>query len=141
MQQIEKSFQKYSGIYDVSAFYESRNCEIYNKGFQEGMRGLPITGQKNVKFGIWGITSQSLELKNFILDACEGWEFHVIVDKTATGTFEGLEITRPEQIEDLDREIVYFVVPESAHDAARQLLGRIERKYILIKGWQMEYQS
>lgn len=139
MQQIEKAYQEYSGIYDVSGFYESRNREIYNKGFREGMRRLPIAGQANVKFGIWGITSQSLELKNFILDACEGWELQVIVDKTATGTFEGLEITRPEQIEELDRDIVYFVVPESAHGSASQLLGRIGRKYVLIKEWQMEY--
>jgi len=139
--QIKKTYQEYSEIYDVSTFYESRSREPYNRGFFEGMKELAIAGQSKVKFGIWGITSQSLELKNFILDTCNGWEFKVIVDKTATGMFEGLEITRPEQIEELDKDIVYFVVPESAHKAAGRLLDRLGRKYILIKEWQMEYYS
>lgn len=139
--QIEKAYKEYAEIYDVSLFYESRNREIYNKGFRDGIKKLPIANRKNVKFGIWGITSQSLELKNFILDTHSDWKFQVVVDKTATGTFEGLKVVRPEQIEELDEEIVYFVVPESAHKAAKQLLGQFGREYVLIKEWGMEYYS
>lgn len=138
IRQIKKAYRDCAGVYDVSAYYESRTREVYNKGFRDGIRGLPVREKKGVKFGIWGITSQSLELKNCILDTCKGWEFHVIVDKTATGSFEGLEVTRPEQIEEQDKDIIYFVVPESAHRAASELLDGLGRSYVLMKEWQME---
>lgn len=137
--QIEKAYKEYAEICDISTYYETRNREIYNRGFRTGIQELPIRNDANIKFGVWGITSQSLELKNFILDTCRDWEFEVIIDKTATGTFEGLEVKRPEQIKDLDENIVYFVVPESAHKAAGELLDELGRKYVLIKEWQMEY--
>lgn len=135
---IEEVYTKYKKIYDISTFYEKRKKNIYNLSLIEEFKKLPIY-KKNVKIALWGIINQTLILKNAIQDHCKEWLLDIVIDKATSGKFEGIEIKSPEEIKLLDTDIIYFVIPQSAHKEAKVLLRNLNLRFILLNNWHFDY--
>lgn len=133
IKQIKDTYEKNKEMYLVSEFYECRNKEIYNKSFIEEILKIKNIKGEFVKYAIWGITSQSLQLINVIREICPNWIYSFAVDKKVTGIFEGKEIITSNKILETDSDIIYFVVPESAQQDASELLISLGRCFVLIK--------
>ncbi|MBE5963204.1 MAG: polysaccharide pyruvyl transferase family protein [Lachnospiraceae bacterium] len=139
IKQIERAYEQYAGIYDISTYYEKRKRHMYNKGLIQAVHNLPISGDKKVRYGVWGLTTLAQTLKNVIEDCYHDWKFEVAIDKTSDGLFEGVEVLKPSDIEALDEEIIYFIIPASAHQPAKELLGTLGRRFVLVNGTRMEW--
>lgn len=131
--QIQKTYMENIDIYSVSEFYEYRKKEIYNKSFLNDINRIKKLKGDTVNYAIWGITSQSLQLINLIKEICPKWNFIASIDRKITGTFEGKRVIKSEQISELDTDILFFVIPEAAHDPAGNLLSQLGKSYILVK--------
>lgn len=136
--QIKQTYEKNKIIYSVSEFYEYRNREKYNKSFVEGIEKIKSLKGENVKYAIWGINSQSLQLINLIKDICPEWIYNIAIDKKVTGTFEGRKVITSDKILELDSGIIYFIVPEAAQQEASKLLKSLGKGFVLVKENEME---
>lgn len=139
MQQIKDSYDKYVGIYNISSFYELRADIIYNSELKNAIKKLPFSDAKNIHYGIWGLTTLAETLKNIIEDNCNSWKFVNAVDKICNGTFEGCKVIMPSEIQSQNEEIIYFIIPESAHKEATEILTSIKRSFVLVSKRNMEY--
>lgn len=137
IQQIQKAYTENADIYSISEFYECRKKEPYNKTFFEDINKIKNIKGDNVDYIIWGITSQSLQLINVIRELCPKWNFIASIDRKITGTFEGKKVIKSEEIPKLSQNIIFFIIPESAHTVASNLLSKLEKNYVLVKENQM----
>lgn len=136
--QIKNVYETNKDIYYVSSYYENRKRCKYNSGLIDALSKLPFSNKIGIKYAIWGLVTLAQTLKNVIIDEKE-WELVTYVDKTVDGKFEGIPIVKPEQIEQLDQDIIYFVIPESAHHDASKLLTSLSRKFVIVNKTNMEY--
>ncbi|MGN1275963.1 MAG: polysaccharide pyruvyl transferase family protein [Floccifex sp.] len=138
IEQINNPYTITSNIIQIDNFYRKRNREIYNKDLSDMIASLPFSSNKNIKFGIWGINSKSLRLKNYLADYRKDWKFEIVIDKSVTGFFEGIPISKIEDLNHSDKEIIIFVIPEGAQHIADQVLGEQGYSYVLVKDTKME---
>lgn len=133
IQQIQKTYLENIDMCSVSEFYEHRKKEIYNKSFFNDINKIKKIKGETINYAIWGITSQSLQLINLIKDICPKWNFVAAIDRKVTGLFEGKKVIKSEQISELGTDILFFVIPEAAHDFASNLLSQLGKSYVLAK--------
>jgi len=55
-----------------------------------------------------------------------------LIDQNSEGLFEGIKVQKADCIDDLDKDIVFFIVPEAAHEFASNYLKERNRKYIIV---------
>lgn len=137
--QIRKAYQEYSDMYSVSSFYENRDKITYCETLLNELSNLPIAKNKAIKYGIWGLTTMAELLINTIADNYPNWVLNVVVDKTADGNFLNKTIIMPTDIENTDTDIIYFIIPVSAHKPAKEQLDKLGRSYVLLNGIYMTY--
>ncbi len=138
--QIMTRYQQKKDIYSISSFYEDRKRIDYNKRLVEELRKLSICHNDRVKYGLWGLTTQAQTLKNVIEDSFREWKLTAVIDKEVNGYFEGIEVARPSEIEHQDKDTIYFICPESAHEEAKNILDNLGQKYVLLSGNSMKYE-
>ncbi|MGF7143656.1 hypothetical protein HNQ56_002083 [Anaerotaenia torta] len=139
LRQIRNKYQQVIDTRFIDGFYGKRRRNIYNKGYLDEIRNLPLYKEKKVKYAVWGVIAQAQALIHAIDDGYPNWELRAVIDKSANGAFEGIEIQHPSSIVQLDSDIVYFVLPEVAHDDAKALLTMLGRKYVLVSKYRMKY--
>ena len=139
MNEIQKRYKEYDDIYSLSSYFEARNKQEYNKKIREELYKLPFSKKEGVKYAIWGLIYKIITLKNVIEDTFKSWEFKAMVDKYSNGFFEKKLIERSSAIENHDPEIVYFVLPDVAHEEAKEVLNRLGRNFVLVHNNDMEY--
>lgn len=137
--QIKKRYEEYNEIYSLSSYYESRNKQEYNKKIREELNKLPFSKKEGVKYAIWGLISKSITFKNVIEDNFKSWEFKDIIDKNSNGYFEKKLVEKSFAIETQDPEIIYFVLPDVAHEEAKKVLTSLGRRFVLVNDNNLEY--
>ncbi len=136
---INSTYEEYQGMYDISSFYEDRTKKRYNKKLVDELHRLPFSGQKEIKYAVWGLTTMALILRNVIEDHFKGWSLAAAIDKASDGAFEGVTIEKLSDIEKQDQDIIYFIIPKSAHKEAYELLTKLKRKFVLVEGCNFVY--
>jgi len=136
--QIENAYKMNKDIYHVSSYYENRNRYKYNAGLIDALNKLPFSNKTGIKYAIWGLVTLAQTIKNVITDEKE-WELVIFIDNAVDGKFEGVDIAKSENIKQLDKDIIYFVIPESAHNNASKLLTRLGRKFVLVNKTNMKF--
>ncbi len=126
-------------IHWLNHYNTNRHRHIYNKGYLDELAKLPIAGKGVIKYAVWGLIAQTQALINAIEDNFVDWKLEAIIDKAANGCFEGRRVLRPSEIEKLDPDIIYFILPEVAHEDARILLTRLGRRFVLVSRYRMNY--
>ncbi|MDD7402618.1 MAG: polysaccharide pyruvyl transferase family protein [Butyribacter sp.] len=141
IRQIRKTYDEYKEICEVREFYESRTKAFYNQSFVNDILQLKEQKDGRVRYALWGVTSQSLQLIHVIQDYCPDWEYVGMIDRKVTGEFEGKPVVTSDEIANMDDDIIYFIVPEAAQKAAAELLSGQKRQYVLAKenGLDMTY--
>lgn len=139
IRQIREKYQQMIDIKFLNTFYGERKKNTYNKGYLDEINNIPYGSADNVRYAIWGLIAQSQALINAIDDNCPGWRLEAIIDKAANGDFEGIKVQKPSIIEKLSRDIIYFVLPEVAHEDAKALLTKLGIRFVLVSKYRMEY--
>lgn len=132
IKQIKKKYTEYKDIYSVSDFYEHRTKYCYNESFKTAILQLRKQKGVNVRYAVWGITSQTLQLIHVIQDICPEWEYVFSIDRKVTGTFEGKKVISSDDIRNEDSDVLYFIVPKVAHKVAGEVLSALNCHYVLI---------
>ncbi|WP_455714249.1 polysaccharide pyruvyl transferase family protein [Anaerosporobacter sp.] len=124
---------------EVDQYYCDRDRIKYNRTIIEELETLPIWNKRNIKFGIWGLNTLAQTIKNVILDQKKDWKFVAAIDKSSNGFFEGVKVSKPQQIPDLDSDIVYLVIPKNAHDEAESLFKKNHQEVIYFSNYRFNY--
>lgn len=130
--QFFDAYEKYSGLYDLSSFYENRNRKKYNQRIIEGLDKCAEKFGENIKVVMWGNVNLATIINGLIKEFHSGWTVEHMIDLKCTGTFEGLEIEKPECVNNIPDDRIFFVIPPSAHKAASEILENAGKKYVLV---------
>lgn len=118
-------------IDQVHNLYINRKRCLYNNSLVSALKELNLP--ENTKYAMWGIRADMHNMLNVIKDYFPNWTPMGIIDENSTGSFEGFDICPSKEIEKMDKDIVYFVVPQAAHKYAMDYLDKIGRRYIIVK--------
>ncbi len=129
---IIKSYNEKKDICAISSYYENRVKGHYNKRIFDELCKIPIARGHHVKYALWGLITQAQTIKNVIEDNFVEWKLVEVIDRTINGLFEGKNVKKPEDILQQDKDILYIIVPDSAHSEASQLLSSYGRSFILV---------
>lgn len=135
---LQKKIERNSWL-EVDQYYCDRDRIIYNNTIIQELKKLPIWNQKNKKFGVWGLNTMAQTIKNVILDKKKDWKFVAAIDRSSNGYFEGVKVSKPQQIIELDTDIIYFIIPKNAHDEAESLFKKNHREVIYFNNYQFNY--
>lgn len=115
----------------ITSFFSARTRADYNSHIRHEILSLFANRQSKLKFAIWGVVSDSLRLCHTIYDTLSA-ECISVYDKNVTGTFEGIPIQSTEEISSTETNIIFFVVPPSAHADACAKLQSLNLHYVLV---------
>ncbi len=130
--QIQQKYDEIKDIYDLSSFYEKREKCVYHETIKSYIEQVPIDHSKPIKYVIWGTVNKSTIIKNAIDMYFPHWQLTHAVDLKCQGQFECLDIEKPDIIDHLEDDLIYIVVPDSAHKPVSKLLQEKGKKYILL---------
>lgn len=130
---IRKAYEENEILYDCSSIYEKRKKAIYNDNLIKSIRCLSEKLPEKVKYAIWGLRADTLNFHHVIEDNFPLWKLEAVIDENSTGKYEGYPIMKSKDIPKLDKEIIYFVIPEAAHTFAAETLKNLNLKCILVK--------
>ncbi len=130
--EIRKKYNEVKDIYDLSSFYENREKYVYHETLKKYIESVPINHKKPIKYAIWGTVNKATIIKNAIDIYFPHWTLTNAIDLKCEGEFEGIKIEKPDVIETLSDDIIYIVVPDSAHKPVSNLLKAKGKKYILL---------
>lgn len=132
MEQINNTYEKYNSIFTVSSYLENRKKIKYNEALIHSIKSLPISNKQTIRYAVWGLTTQALKIVNVIKDYFPSWELVAAIDTTCNGDFEDAHVYLPSDIEQLPTDIIYFIVPASAHEPATKLLNKLNRNFVIV---------
>lgn len=128
---IKKSYDENSIIYNCSSMYEDRDKFNYNINLINAINELPFS-TKNIKYAIWGLHDESINFYEVICSSFKNWHHSAFIDQSREGSFAGKKILRSADIDKLDKNIIYFVIPEAAHEFAAKYLDERKLNYVLL---------
>ncbi|HZG80349.1 MAG TPA: polysaccharide pyruvyl transferase family protein [Brevibacillus sp.] len=129
---IRKAFEENQLLYDCSSLYENRERAVYNKDLLESLNRIAEKSQP-MKYALWGLRGETMNLHHIIEDYFPDWNMMAVIDEYSTGKYEGFPILTSKDIPNLDKDIVYFVGPEAAHEFASNVLKERDLRCVLIK--------
>lgn len=113
----------------------------YNTAASIAIRKIPFP-QGVFEFAVWGI---AFPVPFYLAEAMEKYisrgKLTAGIDTTLEGKYCGVDIIKPEYIENLPVDTVIIVAAPSAHAPARELLEKLHRPYVLLKGTEVEYSN
>lgn len=129
--ELEKMWGAKKPIYEID----------YNTATSYAVKRTPFPTE-NFKYAVWGIVLSAAfyldeAMKEFVLQA----KLIAGIDIAAEGKYCGVDIIKPEYIENLPVDTVIIVAAPSAHAPARELLEKLHRPYVLLKGTEVEYSN
>lgn len=129
---LKKAYEENHLLYDCSSLLENRKRSVYNKDIIKSLSQISESIE-NVKYALWGMRAETMNLHHVISDYFPQWILSAVIDEYCTGEYEGYSILTSKDIPDLDKDIVYFIVPEAAHDFASKILKESKLKGFLVK--------
>lgn len=129
---IQKAYNDNYFLYDGSSIYENRERAYYNKRLVECLSKLPFQEMSHIKYALWGLRADTLNFHNTIIDYFPNWKLEAVIDENTTGIYEGMNIIKSSEIQNLAEDIIYFVIPEAAHKFAANFLSSEGLSYILV---------
>ncbi|MGG3284357.1 polysaccharide pyruvyl transferase family protein [Paenibacillus solani] len=130
---IQKAFEENHLLYDCSSLLEDRKRSVYNKEVINSLKQI-ASNTESVKYAIWGMRAETMNLHHVISDHFPNWKLSAVIDEYCMGEYEGYPILTSKDIPDLDDdEIVYFIVPEAAHDFASDFFKGKKIRGFLVK--------
>jgi len=119
----------------ISTMYEGRKRQtIYSDGIAAALFNIPLPKGKPFRYAIWGVCIHAtFLLHDEIIRSFPESKLVNAIDTNATGQVIGVDIIHPNQIANLDKEVVIFVTAPSAHEPAKQFLENTGRPFALIK--------
>lgn len=131
--QIQNAFDTYNDVFSLSAFYENRNRYNYNSFFRTALQNFKkVKTNEPTLYAIWGVIESSLILTNMIKSILPTWILKKVYDNNVNGTFEGIIIEKPECILQSAENIFYIIAASAAHNAAKEMLTKLNKYYILV---------
>lgn len=129
---IRKAYDENYLLYDCSSLYENRKRSIYNRGIIDSLSQISGLSEQ-VKYALWGLKGETMNLHHVITDHFPNWNLSTVIDEYYTGEYEGYSIKTSKDIPKLDNEIIYFIVPEAAHEFASRFLKEQKLRCFLVK--------
>lgn len=135
---LEKEFNRYAGILDLSYYYEDRTGNEYmNEACKSIVDYLNQNWDKNeaYQYSIWGLTQAAEWIVDFISDHYPNAVLCHVYDSFRKEIFRGIMSTHPEEIKDHMEETV-LVTSDNAGKAALELFDRIsfpKKRYSIRK--------
>jgi hypothetical protein len=124
------AFRKYSDIYDLSYYYETRKKKEYVNdacfSLMEYINTNWIDKNKCYEYSIWGLTQIAEYIVSYISDNYPNAQLMHVFDSFRKEKFAGLVSERPENIVDYLEEVV-FVTTNGAEKAAIELFNKIKK--------------
>lgn len=127
--QLMQAYDKYKDIVSLSEFYENRKRHKYNQNVVKALEQLDLHNYHS--YAIWGAISESMILKHIISRKYPHLKLVAIYDKNIEGLFEGYQIQKPDMIK--NDNTLYFVMPRSAFESAKQILESFHNHYVLAE--------
>ena len=122
----------YSQLASIGNYYENRPRTVYNKGLISELKRLESEIGENIAFAIWGIINNASNFLHMIQDYFPTWKYLYAVDKVCEGEFEGIQIDKPDKTDEYSKNIVYFIMPPSAHSEVAEYLREKRKPYVLV---------
>lgn len=129
---IQKAYDENHLLYDCSSLYEDRKKSVYNKAIINSLKQIPNLPE-HVKYALWGLRAETMNLHHVISDHFPNWELSAVLDEYCAGEYEGYSILTTKDISELDRDIIYFIIPETAHEYALNFLRKNNLRCIIVK--------
>lgn len=129
--ELEKMWDEKKPIYVID----------YNTATSHAVKKIPFL-KNNFDYAVWGIVLSAAfyldeAMKKYVPQA----QLVAGIDIAAEGKYCGAEIIKPEYIENLPANTVIIVAAPSAHAPAKELLEKLHRPYVLLKGTEVEYSN
>ena len=83
----------------------------YNRDLIYSLKKIENSIGDNVKYALWGLRADTLNILNVIKDNFSSWRLAALIDQNSEGLFEGIKVQKADCIDDLDKDIVFFIVP------------------------------
>lgn len=129
--EIEKMWDNKTPIYDID----------YSTATSHAVKKIPFP-KNEFDYAVWGIVlSASFYLDEAMKEFIPQAQLVAGIDIAAEGKYCGVEIIRPDNIEKLSHDTVIIVAAPSAHSPAKELLEKLNRPYVLLKGTDVEYNN
>lgn len=129
---IRKAYDDNHLLYNCSSLYENRRRSPYNRGVIDSLNRIEGAAGK-VKYALWGMRGETMNLHHVISDHFPNWRLEAVIDEYSSGEYENYPLMTSSDIPKLDKDVIYIVVPEAAHDFASKLLKRLNLRCILVK--------
>lgn len=111
----------------------------YSTATSHAVRKIPFSSHE-FSYAVWGIVlSASFYLDEAMKEYIPQGKLIAGIDIAAEGKYCGVDIIKPTDIEALPQETVIIVAAPSAHKPAQELLDKLNRPYVLLKGTNAEY--
>lgn len=132
---ILEKYNQTNCLYEISEFYENRIKNDYNSVLERTLKfELGNLGDtEEFGYAVWGLTDITEVVINVMSDIFPKAKLMFAVDKYVTGQFYGVNIQTPEDIINIDKDIIYIVTAAAAYKDASELLEKEGMKYILLK--------
>lgn len=129
---IKKTYEENHLLYNCSSLYENRRRSLYNKGIIDSLKQISELPEQ-VNYALWGVKGETMNLHHIIADHFPKWNLCTVIDEYYTGEYEGYKIKKSKDIPGMNKDLIYFVVPEAAHDFASKFLKEQKLRCFLIK--------
>lgn len=127
--QVEEMWSKKTTIMEIS----------YDNITDSVICSLSACLEKNFKYAVWGVV---LDSAYYLQESIQKYfpEASLIggIDIASKYDFCGMPTIRPEEIENLEKDVIIFVPAPTAHRQARELLLPSGRRFVLIKDNEFE---
>lgn len=95
--------------------------------------------EQRFRYAVWGIVlSAAFYLEEAMKSQVPWAELIAGIDVAAEGTYCGVDIIKPDEIEQLPQDTVIMVAAPSARNQAKELLLKLNRPFVLLKGTEAE---
>lgn len=126
---------------ELEKMWDSK-CPIYNINYNTEasivVEKIPFPKTK-FQYAVWGIVlSTSFYFDEAMKDKVPQGELVAGIDIAATGEYCGTKIIKPEEIKFLSDNVIIIVAAPSAQKSAKDMLNRMNRPFVLLKGISFE---
>lgn len=130
--QIMHAFQKYSGIYDISAFLECNDSNITIEHYSKAEKYILNNWNKemNINYSFWGVTQTTNLIYKLVSKNYPNARLAYVYDKYKQGLFKDNQIRSSTLIKH-DEDTFIFVTSASAYAEAEECFHSISKKNYL----------
>ena len=140
---IEGVYRLYTLSAEIEKFYIHRNKKAFyydshevthkNTNYLEQYLLNNWEKDEHIRFGLWGITDNALFWINWICERYPNAEFTKAVDMYKTGSFAGLPIVKPNELEKEKDCCIIVVAVSAVPDAKKKFreMGWIQKQYCI----------